>query len=263
MLLQGSLFSAVTAAFTQQWRIMLTPVGLFFPFVQSVGLAVTIAWLGGKGENATALAYALIGASFMQIWNWSVWRTGWSLSDEQFQGTLELMMTTRTPLIVIMFGKMLAVTALMTVSGALVFLIVLAIVQAVPDVAWPLHFVVSLLFALAAVVGTSFIFAPFTFLLAGRGGFFNAILPFGMLVSGFLFPVRLLPPGLETIAHLMPTSWAMDAIIRSIEGSGATSVVHGNWALVVLLTLAYLAGAQYFFAMAEGRVRVTGSLARG
>ena len=50
---------------------MVTPVGILFPFIQSVGLAVTIAWICGRSGNAMALAYALIGAAFMQIWNWS------------------------------------------------------------------------------------------------------------------------------------------------------------------------------------------------
>ena len=242
---------------------MITPVGVFFPFMQSVGLAVTIAWISGRSGNAVALAYALIGAAFMQIWNWSVWRTGWSLSDEQLQGTLELMMTTRTPLIVVMFGKMLAITVFMTLSGVLVFLIVLVIAQGVPHIALPGLFLISMAFAFMAVISSSFIFAPFTFLLAGRGGFFNAILPFGMLVSGFLFPARLLPAGLQTVAHLMPTSWAMNAIVLSIYGDGGLGDILACWGYVFLLTVIYLAAAGRFFMMAEHRVRITGNLAKG
>ena len=85
--------------------------------------------------------------------------------------------------------------------------------------------------ALVAVIALCFVFAPFSFIVGVRGGFFNALMPFGTVVSGFLYPIDVLPASLETVARLLPTAWAMQAVVDSIDGraSSATIVLHLVW----------------------------------
>src|SRR5690606_10171770 len=108
---------------------------------------------------------------------------------EHGEGTLDLTMTSRTPLALVLFGKALAIMCSLLASTAGVFLIVVAFSQRFTPIDNPPALFVSGLLALAAVIATSFIFAPFSFLQGARGGFFNAIMPGGTAVSGFLYPV--------------------------------------------------------------------------
>src|SRR5215211_5119624 len=90
-------FRAAKGAFKAQWRQMLTPAGLLFPFFNSLGPAISVGYIVGRSGNATAVSYVFIGASLMALWSTGVFTTGWALSDEHGQGTLDLTMTSRTP----------------------------------------------------------------------------------------------------------------------------------------------------------------------
>jgi ABC-type multidrug transport system permease subunit len=104
-----------------------------------------------------------------------------------------------------------------------------------------------------------FVFAPFSFIAGVRGGFFNALMPFGSVVSGFLYPIDVLPASLEAVARLLPTAWAMQAVIESIDGgSDATILLHLGIALA--LSAALIAAACLLFVEAERRVRLSGNL---
>jgi ABC-type multidrug transport system permease subunit len=239
---------------------MLSPYGLLFPFFNSLGPAITVGYIVGRSGNPTAVSYVFVGASLMALWSTGVFTTGWSLSDEHWNGTLDLTMTSRTPVAVVLFGKALAIMASLLISTFVVFLVVLAFAGRFTPVAEPVALFVSGLFAVAAVIATSFVFAPFSFLHGARGGFFNAIMPGGTVVSGFLYPVGLLPDSIEAIARLMPTSWAMEAVVRSVDGESSFARIATDWAVASLLIVAFLLLAGWLFRVAEKRVRVVGNL---
>jgi ABC-type multidrug transport system permease subunit len=96
--------------------------------------------------------------------------------------------------------------------------------------------------------------------MGARGGFFNALMPLGTVLSGFLYPIDILPAGLELAARLLPAAWAMDAVVRSVNGTGETWRVVVDWAVAsgLIAVLAILSVAA--FQAAEKRVRVAGSL---
>jgi ABC-2 type transport system permease protein len=251
---------AVVVSFRQQWKRTFTPGDMFFPILSATGPALAAGWVVGNSDNAVAVSYVFVGASLMAVWTLSVFYTGWSLADEHAQGTLDLLITTRTPLVLIMFGKALGIAAWMLPSAVTSFLIVLAFSNRVTPVEEPVLLLVSGLLALASVIAFSFIFAPIGFLMGARGGFFNALMPLGTVLSGFLYPIDILPAGLELAARLLPAAWAMDAVVRSVNGTGETWRVVVDWAVAsgLIAVLAILSVAA--FQAAEKRVRVAGSL---
>jgi ABC-type multidrug transport system permease subunit len=251
---------ALRGAFRAQFLQMLTPYGLLFPFFNSLGPAITVGYIVGQSGNPTAVSYVFVGASLMALWSTGVFTTGWSLSDEHWNGTLDLTMTSRTPVAVVLFGKALAIMASLLTSTAIVFLVVYAFSEGSTPVAEPLALFLSGLVALVAVIATSFVFAPFSFLHGARGGFFNAIMPGGTVLSGFLYPVGLLPPSIEAVARLMPTSWAMEAVVRSVEGGSSAGRIATDWAVAALLVAVFLFLSGWLFRLAESRVRVVGNL---
>jgi ABC-type multidrug transport system permease subunit len=252
---------AVAASFRQQWKgEMMRPALIYCPFMQVLGPAIGVAWIVGHSGAEMARAYALVGAALMQVWMWTVHRTGWSISNEHSLGTLELMMTTRTPLPVVMFGKSLAIIAFMAFPGLMTFGIVAFASGGLPPIGQPVAFVASILLAMVTVVATSFIFAPVSYLLGARGGFFNGIMPLGAAISGFLYPTGLLPPALQALAHALPTSWAMDAVVRTQTQTAFEPAVLVDWGLAAALTALSFAFALWMFRTVELRVRVLGNL---
>jgi len=252
--------NALYHAFLQQWRQMLMFRGLLSPVVGALGPAAVIGYFAGQSQNPTAISYLFVGAALSVVWNQGIFRTGWSLAEEHSAGTLDLMMTTRTPLAVIMLGKTLAFIALAAVAGFVTFFIVLAISRQAPPIENAALFLVSGIAALVAVIVSSFFFAPFSFLAGVRGGFFNAIMPFGVVVSGFLYPIDLLPGSLEAVARLLPTAWAMQAVVDSLDGGVSSTTVALDLTAALTLSALLMALSYRLFLKVEERARISGSL---
>ncbi len=252
--------NALRFAFLQQLRQMLVPSGIVSPVIGALGPAAVIGYIVGGSDNPTAISYVFVGASLLIMWNNGIFRTGWSLAEEHSAGTLDLMMTTRTPVAIIMLGKALAIIVFAALAGAVTFLVVLAISNHVPPVEHAVLFLISGLVALIAVIVSSLFFAPFSFLAGVRGGFFNAIMPFGAVVSGFLYPIDILPRSLEAVARLTPTAWAMQAVVDSLDGTGSEWTVVVDLAVALALSALLLAVAFLLFLKVEQRVRLSGNL---
>jgi ABC-2 type transport system permease protein len=251
----------MAAAFRQQWREQLTLQGSLAPLLSATALAIGVGWIVGKSDNPTALSHVFVGVPLMSLWQMGVFRTGWVLESERFQGTLDLMLTTRTPVYAVVFAKTLAIMASQTVTAGIALLILFAFAgEFVSFESVPFLFASSLL-AMGGVVVCSFVFAPFLFLVGGRGGFFNAIMPLGTVLSGFLYPTGLLPPVFEALARLLPTAWAMEGVVRATQGSGSDSELALDLLIAGALICVYLVLAALLFRKAEERVRVSGSLA--
>jgi ABC-2 type transport system permease protein len=251
---------ALRQAFHQQWRQMLVLNGIVSPVIGALGPAAVIGYIAGRSDNPTAISYVFVGASLSILWNNGIFRTGWSLAEEHNAGTLDLMLTTRTPVALIMLGKALSIIAFASIAGIVTFFVVLGISRQVPPVDNAALFLISGLVALGTVIVSSFFFAPFSFLAGVRGGFFNAIMPFGAVVSGFLYPIDVLPASLEAVARLLPTAWAMQAVVHSIDGSASGLMVVIDLFVAVGLSILLLVVSFLLFLKVEQRVRLSGSL---
>lgn len=254
---------ALRASFIQQWRMSAEPLDILQFIVSTLPLVSLFAWIARESESELVLAYVTLGVFMQAIWRSGVFRVGWSLTGEVMTGTFELSVVTQTPTVIVMFGKALALVAGGVITGVASFLTVLLITWNVVGVHSPPLLLASILVALVALTAGAFIFAPFMVVARGRGGFFNAFIAFGTVFSGFYYPLSTLPQGLEAIGRLLPTSWAMSAVIRSIDGSGSSWTIVGQWGIALGIGLAWLGLSYILFEIVERRLRVTGQLAAG
>ena len=196
----------------------------------------------------------------MVMWTTAVFRIGWSASDEIGQGIFHLNLLSKTPVAVIMLGKAVSSVAYTALTGLGAFLVFLAIAHKLPYIANLPAFIVSLVVAMFAMVCASFIYAPMAILVDARGGVFGAIMPFGVVFSGFLYRVSVMPAGFKVIARMLPTSYAMDGVIRSIEGNASLWRIAGDLGIALAVSLVYLVIAYFLFLIVDKRVRQTGIL---
>jgi ABC-type transport system involved in multi-copper enzyme maturation permease subunit len=251
---------AMRHSFHQQWRMTFTLYDMSFPILTALAPAIGAGWVVGQSGNPVAVSYVFVGAALMAMWTLGVFYTGWALANEHYQGTLDLLMTTRTPVVLVVFGKALAILAWQMPASVISFLVVLAF-SGGAEVSEPALLFASGVLATVAVVAFSFIFAPIGYLTGMRNGWFAALMPLGAAVSGFLYPIGLLPTGLEAVAKLIPSSWAMEAVVRSVNGAPMAEVFT-DWAVTLLLVFCYLAATVGLFRLAENSARRTGYLAR-
>lgn len=254
---------ALRGAFIQQWRVMASGYQLLMVSIGQIPTAIAAAWIvRGSDERGVALTIA-VGAAFVVVWNVCVFRTGWSLLDERWSGTLELNLLSRSPLTIVMLGKSLANVVFFGLIGLLALAAALLVAQRPIHIEHPAAFAAALLAVAVAVIALQFLFSPLAFLVGAQGGFFNAIMPLGVVLSGFFYPVSLLPPGIEWFARAIPTSWSMEALLWAVTGEESNARIALNL-LAALAGVAALGAVEvWLFRRAEVRARVLGGLTEG
>lgn len=189
-----------------------------------------------------------------------IFKVGWSLSDELWGYTLDFSLISRTPLMVILVGKSIAQMIYRLPMGVMTLLAMFIVTRQLPSVADVPLLLVALFFACISLVAVSLLFSPLMVLVGGKAGFFNAIIPLAVVLSGFLFPIDRLPFALEIIARFMPTSWAMVSIWQSIDGVNSSWSFVSNILLCVLTSLFMLFVTYFLCRVVERKLRVTGEL---
>jgi ABC-type polysaccharide/polyol phosphate export permease len=251
---------AVTAACWQEWKTTATSFASLVFLLEAVPMVVVFAWIANQSDDPSVLAYIVVGAPLMAIWNGVLFRVGRSLNNELFGRTLEFAMISRTPVMVVLLGKAVAQIAYGILTGVVTLLVMFLVARQLPEVANLPLLLVSLAFVIVGLTMASLVVAPIMVLVGGRAGFYNAIMPFGVVLSAFLFPVDRLPVVLEVMARFLPMSWAMESVWQSIRGPESLWSVVFGWALCIV-TSAGLFGATYLmFKAVERRIRVTGVL---
>ena len=250
---------AVRAAFIYSWK-MTTGGGRFLSFLGTLIFVVALGWFAHESGDPAVVTYLAIGAYMMVVWNFCVSRMGWSLRGELVQGTLELLLLSRTRLITILVGNILAVSVFASLLGVTGIAIVLAFSPQFIHVPNLLILLVSLGIALAATTVVGFLSAPLSVLAGGRDTYFEAVRPLVMVFSGFVYPVALLAPVLKPVAWALPTSWAMGGLLSSVEGGHLYGNPADHWALALATSAAYLGLTYLLFINVEKRVKATGIL---
>lgn len=254
-------YYALSAVFSYQWRLLIGRFSSFSIFFAPIPTFAVIMWVARGSGDPQVVTYLLLGGWLTVTWYNMVFRTGYSLNDEIWDGTVPFDLASRTPLILILLGKALAVVAFSGIVGGLAAVLILL---AAPQDSLRLLDSPQLLFSLAlaflGLIVVAFSFAPFMVLGGGRAGFFNAIMPAGAVFSGFLFPISLFPDVIEVILRLLPTVWAMDAVRMSLVGESLTRGMVTAWVLTIALSVAWFVVIYFMFRKVEERVRITGIL---
>ncbi len=255
----GNLY-ALGGAFLQQWRNVRRTASYANFVIAGIPNVIILAWIANKSDNPVAITYIALGASLMLVWTNAVFRMGWALSDERWGGLLDVSLVSRTPLIVTMLGKSLALCFFSLLTGAGAFVMILIASQHTVAIANLPLAIVSLAITLFVVICTGFVFSPITILVGEPSGLFATVMPFGVVCSGFLYPINVLPEVLQVIARGLPTSWAMEGAIMATTGSGSTQEIVARWAIALALAVVYLFLTHLLFRLVERRVRVTAVL---
>lgn len=250
---------AMLASVVQQWKQTSLSFGNLGFFLATIPMAIVVTWIAMQRGDRGVLAYLSIGLPLMTVWSGVAFRIGYTLSTELSSQVLQFVYISRTPVIVVSLGKALAQVLWGLPTGIISFMVVFLMTRALPHISNLPAFIISVLLVVIGITVASLFFSPLMVLVGGRGGFFNTVIPFGLVLSGFVFPVDKLPAVLMVPARLMPTSWAMDSINLSLESGSTWAQILTSWGLCILTSI-FLGIVTYsMFHIVERRIRVTGT----
>jgi ABC-2 type transport system permease protein len=203
--------------------------------------------------------YAVLAPAVIAVWAMGLLVSGELIDLERWNGTLEAMVATPTPLSVVILGRVAVVTAislLSIVESWLVARVGFGIAVGVPH---PAVFAAALLCTGVAMAGTATAMAG-TFVLARSARTFQNSLSYPFYVlGGALVPVHLLPGWLQPVCRLVFLSWATDLLRDALAGPAVEHVLPRLAAVLALGAAGYLAGFAVLGRILH-RVRATGTL---
>lgn len=223
-------------------------------FVDSPGLRAALP------QGKTYFAYSLVGFVFFDHLNAALDTFDRSLQEARDSGTLEPLLVTQVSLPVILVGSAFYPFA----ATSLRIAVYLGWAAALFD--FPLH-AANWIAVAAVLVATLLAFSGLGVLSAAYLLLFKRgnpakwfILGVSSIVGGMLFPVDILPPWLQVVAHLNPVTYALDAMRGALlDGAGIASI---GRSLLLLLALGaiLLPASMLVFSWVLRRTKITGTL---
>jgi ABC-2 type transport system permease protein len=225
--------------------------------IQPVIFATIAFYLFQAGGKPGTLLYAALGAGMMGIWSSTLFGSGGALQWNRWQGTLELLVGSPPPFIVVLLPLTLATS----VTGAYSLLATLLWGRLFYGV--PLHFAHPLAFALAVpaavlALGLMGLLMASSFVLYRHANALSNLLEYPIwIATGLLFPIALLPGWVRPISWILAPTWGIQAIRNAALGGGA---VWTPVAMCVAIGVVYFLLAGVFLRIFERAARAQATL---
>lgn len=232
---------------------------LFGVLVQPLIIAVLAMWML-QGKGADAAIFVVVGSGMTGLWSTLLFVGGNSINDERWEGTLESLIAVPTPLPLIIFGKNVANVAQSLLSMIASYLFVALLFDYPLRLDNPLLFFISLVFTVFAFISFGLILSPIFLVSPGVQRFQNAMEFPVYILSGFLFPIALLPGWTTPVSYLLPTYWAAQALHGTSSGGASLNQVFFYWAMLIAFSILYLLGANLLFKRVLLKARSDASL---
>jgi ABC-2 type transport system permease protein len=211
-------------------------------------------------RGKTYFAFSLVGLVFFDYLHAAMETFDRSLEEARDTGTLEPLLVTQVSLPVILIGSAFYPFVATTLRVAVYLGWAAGFFDFPLGAANWLGVLAVLLATLLAFSGLGMLSAAYLLLFKRGNPAKWFILGVSSIVGGMLFPVEVLPPWLQVIAHLNPVTYALDAM-RAVLLDGA-SLASVSRSLLILLAFAavLLPSSMLVFSWVLGRTKVTGTL---
>ncbi|HEV2251206.1 MAG TPA: ABC transporter permease [Candidatus Limnocylindria bacterium] len=205
--------------------------------------------------------YVVVGAALSGVWSVLLFAGSSAISHERSLGTLELVVAAPASFVVVYGGKIAGTLAFSLVSVVLSYAIGAWMFGYPITIADPGSFAVSLVFALVALWATGMLFAPLGILWRTVGRFLGLMEYPIYSLSGFLFPILLLPIWTLPVSYLLPPYWAAVALHASARGDLGLAGLVRVWAVLLLTAAVLMLVSTRLFLAVLRQARRAGSLA--
>ena len=204
-------------------------------------------------------SFALVAPVLITMWGMALEISGDVVNYDRSAGIFEEVVATPTSLAALVFGRVLAVSALSLVAVAETWLVARVGFDVDVTVGHPLLLAVTLAVTVPAMTGTALVMAG-AFVLARSARTYQNTLNYPVyLLSGVLVPISFLPGWLRPFSRCLFLSWSAD-LLRDALGPGPVHGAPAALAMVALLGIAGFTGGAVLLRLVLHRVRRLGTL---
>lgn len=232
---------------------------VFCVFVQPFFIAVTVMFMIRHRPDFDPV-YVVLGSALSGLWSVVLFEGTWIVGGERWMGTLELLVGAPTPVMVVIAGRLLGAMAFSLLSLVVNYAIGAWLFGYSLRIADPPGFVVSLFLSVIALWTMGIFLAPLGILSRTVGQFLTVLEYPVYALSGFLFPILLLPGWTSPISYLLPPYWAAAALHATGSATDAGLPLPVIWSILIASSVLLVLAARPFFALVIRRVKVSGTL---
>ena len=207
-------------------------------------------------------AFVILGVAFYDFLVTAHGGFSQTLFEGQITGTLEAQLVTQTSLEMIMLGSSLY-ALLSTGVRFLAYLVVGVVLFGMPlgQANWGAA-AVLLVLSVAAFAGFGLVSACFIVLFKKGDPFSWLFLGASGVVGGVFYPVSALPSGLAALGHLLPITYALEAMRRALLAGEGLAELWRETVILLLFAGVGLPVALALFRWSVHRAKLTGALAQ-
>jgi ABC-2 type transport system permease protein len=232
---------------------------IFTVLIQPLIIATLALWML-RGSGADTIIFVVVGSGMTGLWSSLLFISGNSINVERWQGTLEMIVGGPTPFPLIVFGKNLAHVGQSLGSMIVAYGLISLIFGYEIQVAQPFLFIISLGLTVVAFVSFGLIIGPVFLMNPGVQGWQNAMEFPVYILSGFLFPIALLPGWTTPVSYLLAPYWAARALHGTSNGSASLGEVLFSMGMLIFFSALYLFIAWKLFRVMLRKVREDATL---
>lgn len=218
-----------------------------------------------KDFDGPVALYAVLGGGVLGMWGNTLYASGWSVSFDRMNGTLEPLMVTPTPIIQVIAGRGIWNSAIGLLNALAVFVVAEIAIGTGMRLGDPFMFFALLMLTLLSLSTVGLMLSAF-FVMTRSSSVLMRILELPIyLLSGALIPITYLPDAIKPLSYLLGPAWGVDAlrVAAGISDEYISSLgLLSNVMLMLALTLAYITIAIILFRHMEQRARINGTLGR-
>jgi ABC-2 type transport system permease protein len=240
---------------------MINPWTLVLFVIQpAVFVAVGMLLSRSAGNEMPDLVYGVIGGGIMGMWSGLVFTSTFDITRDRYYGTLEMIVGSPTSLA--------TVEAIRTLTNVLagLFSLGLAVAGAMAFFGYSLRGAnawgacISLLLLLFSMWCIGVFLANFLAWSRINRSFVDYLeMPIAFL-CGFMYPLRVLPEGVQAIAGFIPIRWALEAMNESLLGNFDLGFLAARWAMCLILCALSIVVTRWLQNRVEDAIRLDGSL---
>jgi len=232
---------------------------IFTILIQPLIIALLALWMMDDRAASHAI-FIVVGSGLTGLWSSLLFISGNSINVERWIGTLEFMVAMPTPITTIIFGKNLAHVTQSLASMLLSYALAGILFQLDLSIARPGLFLVSLLFTIIAFVAFGLIIAPIFVMNPGVRGWQNAMEFPVYILSGFLFPIALLPGWTTPASYILAPYWAARALHGASSGEATPASILLYLAILIAFSSLYVLISRWLFKVMLHKTRVDATL---
>ena len=203
--------------------------------------------------------YIILGSSLMSLWTNICFSSVGDINRERRMGILPYLYTSPANFNVVIIAKMLGNITLSMLSVIITIVFSYLFYGVKLSIAHPWWLLLSILIAIISFSIISILVSYVMLLTRKTSLYMNLIDTPIIILSGFAFPVTILPESLQILSYLLLPTWVVK-LITEILTQGITSLVSTYIIIVFLMMLCYMIVTYFLWKVVKTKVKKTASL---